>query len=188
MSSSDDDEKEGVIRRHMEFCPRLQEMEVDELLRICPGCHDWFIYCCSCSMQYDDREKPCHHFRLVFTDGACRNNGQVGATAGIGVACGLREESQQSIPVTKMMDQGHRRTSQRTELLAALAGLRYMAEADRINSQSDPKGRKGKDPELQDSKKSWIIATDSAYVVKGVTEWLPEWKVFRLNLFNITMY
>lgn len=24
---------------------------------------------------------------------------------------------------------------------------------------------------------AWMIVTDSEYVVKGVTEWLPKWKV-----------
>jgi ribonuclease HI len=24
---------------------------------------------------------------------------------------------------------------------------------------------------------AWIIATDSRYAVKGITEWLPKWKV-----------
>ena len=28
-----------------------------------------------------------------------------------------------------------------------------------------------------DERKSWVIATDSEYVVKGMTEWLPAWKV-----------
>ncbi|KAL9028154.1 MAG: hypothetical protein Q9196_003436 [Gyalolechia fulgens] len=35
---------------------------------------------------------------------------------------------------------------------------------------------KGMKPPSQDLKDQWIIATDSEYVVKGMTEWLPRWK------------
>lgn len=28
-----------------------------------------------------------------------------------------------------------------------------------------------------EERQSWVIATDSEYVVKGMTEWLPAWKV-----------
>ncbi|KAI4117238.1 MAG: hypothetical protein LQ338_007585 [Usnochroma carphineum] len=68
------------------------------------------------------------------------------------------------------------------ELLAALEGLRFMVEADRLNStdaDGEPKNKKrktGRKPSPRDSGKSWIIATDSQYVVKGITEWLPSWK------------
>ncbi|KAG8527406.1 uncharacterized protein KY384_007558 [Bacidia gigantensis] len=31
------------------------------------------------------------------------------------------------------------------------------------------------------SDKTWIIATDSEYVVKGITEWLPTWKNDKLR-------
>lgn len=77
--------------------------------------------------------KPCHHFRLIFTDGACRLNGQVGATAGIGLALGGRTSSQQAIPITTSLDPNQKRTSQRAELLAALAGLRYLVECAELN-------------------------------------------------------
>ena len=29
----------------------------------------------------------------------------------------------------------------------------------------------------RDLDKAWVIATDSEYVVKGMTEWLQSWKV-----------
>lgn len=29
----------------------------------------------------------------------------------------------------------------------------------------------------EEGTKQWIIATDSEYVVKGMTEWLPRWRV-----------
>ncbi|KAL8860579.1 MAG: hypothetical protein Q9178_002932 [Gyalolechia marmorata] len=123
--------------------------------------------------------KYCHHFRLVFTDGACRNNGQSGATAGIGVAMGETELSQQAIPITAVLDPGQKRTSQRAELLAALSGLRQLIDVDELNAteetmEKERKMRRKLAPTA--GEKSWIIATDSEYVVKGMTEWLPAWK------------
>ena len=125
----------------------------------------------------------------MFTDGACLSNGMAGATAGLGVAMGLvegdkgwsdlyadnknDEESwdrsgdderpwQKSIPVTDEIDPGQRRSSQRAELLAALLGVDMMYP------------QHGHHP-LE--KRSIIITTDSEYVVKGMTEWFPSWKV-----------
>jgi ribonuclease HI len=47
--------------------------------------------------------------------------------------------------------------------------LEFLAEAHRINTEPEDK------PE--DECNAWIIATDSEYVVKGMTEWLPTWRV-----------
>lgn len=177
MSTSNFEDEESVLGRKLVFSPQLQALPIEELIDTCPGCQQFFLYCFWCSKRQDDDEvfEPCHRFRLVFTDGACRNNGQLGATAGIGVASGYGENCQRAIPITEMLDQGQRRTSQRAELLAAIAGLDHMAERNRINKlvrveRSEAFG-------LRAATKSWIIATDSEYVVKGMTEWLPSWKV-----------
>ncbi|KAI4141441.1 MAG: hypothetical protein L6R39_005329 [Caloplaca ligustica] len=114
----------------------------------------------------------CHHFRLIFTDGACRSNGRDGATAGIGVAATEDDSGQWSIPVTGDLDMGQKRTSQRAELLAAQAGLRYLI----ISSPDEGRRKKGRKSGSTAESRNWIIATDSEYVVKGVTEWLPAWK------------
>lgn len=180
MSTFDDDDDddeggEGIIGRKMVFCRRLQTFEKDELIMTCPNCHCFFLYCCSCSIKYYEEPRPCHHFRLVFSDGACRLNGQVGATAGIGILYGEEKLSQQAIPITSSLDPGQKRTSQRAELLAALAALQYMAEADRLNEEKTK--RKNTSHRSRDSEKAWVVATDSEYVVKGMTEWLQNWKV-----------
>ncbi|KAL9047111.1 MAG: hypothetical protein Q9206_006898 [Seirophora lacunosa] len=120
---------------------------------------------------YNPDRKLCHHFRLVFTDGACRQNGQQGATAGIGIAGSKAEELHLSLPITTDMDPTHKRTSQRAELLAALEGLQYLANQSKRRKVVE--GIKSNSP---DQEKSWIIATDSLYVVEGMTEWLPVWK------------
>ncbi len=176
----DEDGGEGVIERKLVFCPNMQDLDTDELIKTCPECDDYFVFCCSCSQKYYDTGKPCHHFRLVFTDGACCNNGQLDATAGIGVAYSLGESAQYALRIEADDDPGQKRTSQRAELLAALAGLRIMAEADRLNEdpekgESGPKRRRRHG--LRDAENAWVIATDSEYVAKGITEWFPMWKV-----------
>ena len=178
MSATDDEGAEGVIGRKLVFCPRLEMFQTDRLIRTCEDCGDFVLYCCPCWNRYknDGRGRDgrlCHHFRLIFTDGACRQNGQVGATAGAGLACGTDDKSQVSIPITADWDPGQKRTSQRAELLASIAGLRYMVDCDRLNNGEPDEPKREKDK----GEKSWIIATDSEYVVKGVTEWLPAWKV-----------
>lgn len=51
-----------------------------------------------------------------------------------------------------------------------------MGEADRLNPSSVDCKYKRHGP--RNSDKIWIVATDSKYVVKGMTEWLPAWRVF----------
>lgn len=58
-----------------------------------------------------------------------------------------------------MDDNFPRRSSQRAELYAAELGVKLLY-ATRI----------GNGPQV------WIIATDSEYVVRGITEWLPAWR------------
>ena len=172
--TSDDDRAEGIIGRKMVFCDRLQTFETDELIKTCPDCRCFVLYCCHCNARGE--EGPlCHHFRLVFSDGACRFNGQIGATAGIGILYGEETGNQRAIPITSELDPGQKRTSQRAELLAALAAVRFMTEAD----WPDGGNATGKDEgdRLKVRNSVWVIATDSEYVVKGMTEWLPSWKV-----------
>ncbi|KAL8787636.1 MAG: hypothetical protein Q9195_007682 [Heterodermia aff. obscurata] len=119
----------------------------------------------------------CHHYRLIFTDGACRLNGQADATAGIGIAIGGTEPRHLSLAIDDELDPGQKRTSQRAELLAALTGVGYLI-TEHKNSRGDEKkeATKKKHRGSQDKKSTWIIATDSEYVVKGMTEWFPAWK------------
>ncbi|KAL8910559.1 MAG: hypothetical protein Q9171_004141 [Xanthocarpia ochracea] len=176
MSTTDDNTgQEGVFGRKLIFCEFLQQLDVEYLIRTCEDCGNFLVYCCSCRKRYgNDGRSPgskyCHHFRLIFTDGACRNNGQSGATAGIGVAMGDNELWQQAIPITTVLDPGQKRTSQRAELLAALPGLRQIID---VKKKYSNKRRKLAPTDGEDC---WIIATDSEYVVKGMTEWLPAWK------------
>lgn len=190
-----DEGGEGVFGRKLFFCPKLQTFETDWLIQTCEDCNCFYVFCCSCQMEFDNDGRRsdgsvCHHYRLLFTDGACRQNGQFGATAGIGIACGEETDWadwQKSIPITASLDSGYKRTSQRAELLAALAGLRFMAETDEryydsgenehVSKRNKGKRKTAIKHQAQAGGKTWIIATDSEYVVKGITEWLPAWKV-----------
>ena len=178
MSTSETDTEEGVFDRNFRLCPMLSCIATEELIRTCDECKCFFVYCCHCNNAYGndgryDTGKICHHFRLVFTDGACRMNGQAGATAGVGIACSEEENHQLSIPITDEMDPGQRRTSQRAELWAALTGLRYLVMSYGVEKN----GAKKKNRQDSQGEAAWVIATDSEYVVKGMTEWLPAWKV-----------
>ncbi|CAL8583699.1 hypothetical protein XPA_009319 [Xanthoria parietina] len=180
---------EGVIGRKWVFCPFLQQKDTHDLIRTCQVCSQFLLYCCPCNKRFgNDGRGPdggfCHHYRVIFTDGACRQQGNEGATAGIGFACGEEDVWQGSLPVDDDVDPGARRTSQRAELLAALEGLKYMIMIDRVNNGDADRERKGKKKchggkfKMRNSNEdtSWIIATDSQYVVQGMTEWLPAWK------------
>ena len=171
-----DDGEDIINNRKLALCQSTIDWPIPKLIRECPECEDFLLYCCACNNQLLDLPRsrrptrPCHHFRIVFTDGACMNNGNSAARAGVGVAYGNNAGSQLSIPITNTEDDFPMRSNQRAELYAAKLGLEFLAEADKINSK-EPTGK------AKDKSKAWIIATDSEYVVKGMTEWLPRWKV-----------
>jgi ribonuclease HI len=163
------DHYENIIHdRKVILCPRTADWSVPELFRACPECNEFYFYCCACNQEPldfpQDRQpaKFCHHLHIAFTD-AYTNNGRPGAKVGIGVACGNDDSSQLSKPITDRVDNLPLRSNQRAELCAAKSGLEFFAEA----STKDPKREAA----------ALIVATDSEYVVKGMTEWLPKWKV-----------
>ena len=153
---------------------------MEKLILTCEHCKNYVLYCCACSRKESkDLEQPCHHYRLIFTDGACKNNGAANGTAGTGIAFGKNEVSQISGPVTSAMDSNQKRTSQRAELLAAVYGLRFIAKTHQFSGEAEKadgivrkKKSKSREPD-----NVWIITSDSEYLVKGMTEWLPAWKV-----------
>ncbi|KAL1683416.1 ribonuclease H-like domain-containing protein [Schizophyllum commune] len=162
---------EGVVGRKLVFCEALStHYALEELIQVCEGCLQYSARCCA--HNYEDR--ACHHYRLIFTDGACSGNGRDGSAAGefipqtmssIGVVLGQRGPGIDSfsLAITEAMDPGQRRTSQRAELLAAIEGVRRSTVGDvHVYYGNAPKAR--------------IIVSDSEYVVRGMTEWLPQWK------------
>lgn len=158
---------QGVVDRRFAFCETLLDLynDYNRLIKSCEQCGQFYALCCH------HRATTCHHYNLVFTDGACSNNGQRGAAAGIGVVIGTgRTDQQFSIPITDDVDSGGTRSSQRAELLAAIEGLR---RAD-IRPPDHTVIRR----HISERQKlCLVITTDSEYVVKGMTEWFPVWKV-----------
>ncbi|KAF8835048.1 ribonuclease H-like protein [Paxillus ammoniavirescens] len=153
--------------RRWEPCPRLQKTyPPEELVLQCEG--RFYARCCT------HEEMQCHNYPVVFTDGACMGNGNDDARSGLGIAFGEADYHQASIPVDDMLDRG-RRTNQRAECLAAEMGLNMICDHDAeelLKQKEDIKRNR-----LEDSYRTVIvIATDSEYVVKGLTEWLPKWK------------
>jgi ribonuclease HI len=158
-----------IDNRKFILCPTIIDWPVPKLLQVCPECKDFLLYCCACNNELLDHPrdcrlaKPCHHSYVVFTDGACTNNGRPEAKAGVGIAYGHDVDSQLSRPITDTEDNFPLRSNQRAELCAAKFGVELLARTYTKEPKSEAE--------------VWIIATDSEYVVKGMTEWLPKWKV-----------
>ncbi|KAJ6508233.1 ribonuclease H-like domain-containing protein [Mycena sanguinolenta] len=159
------------MSRAHKFCPGFDARGEDTSTHVydeCDYCGRFFARCCESKLPY----RVCHDHPLVFVDGSCPRNGQIGAHAGIGCAIGNAEKDQLSVPVTYTMDPRLPRTSQRAELLAALYGL-VMVVSSSIHDNPHPRAPlRGARVEHSE----YVIVADSEYVVKGITEWVPVWK------------
>jgi ribonuclease HI len=159
------DGPQGVVNRRMNFCPALlSAFDTSQLYHICPHCH---MFLCICCPDYEN-PTPCHHYPVVFTDGACSGNGYSHAVCGIGGTFGELPEfdCQWSLPVDGDVDPSPIRSSQRAELLAAIEGICRLGDV-----------RLAIDGKTDSNRSKMVLATDSEYVCKGVTEWMPRWKV-----------
>lgn len=161
----------GVFNRRVYFCAKQQAFDTADLIEQCYKCDRFYLMCCAHVFNQVD---VCHSTRLIFTDGACLSNGHRNAQAGIGVAVGMCEKDQMAAPIDDRMDGVGKRTNQRAELLAALEGLKMMS---RITPIDDDEAQSLRDQAYRGDPNAWVITTDSEYVVKGMTEWLPKWKV-----------
>jgi len=86
------------------------------------------------------------NIEIVWTDGACRCNGQVGAVAGIGVFFSPGDPRNLSEPLASQP------TNQRAEITAAIRAL-HLAKNGPVQ-----------------------IRTDSKYLVSAMTQWIIRWK------------
>ncbi|KAK1595391.1 RNase H domain-containing protein [Colletotrichum navitas] len=99
---------------------------------------------------------------LIYTDGACSDNGAADARGGCAFVFKPYEFNGQRCSVAfKLEDRGpdgqeYRHTSNRAELRAVVAALRFRAWHD-------------------EGFQSIVIATDSTYVVDGATDWARAW-------------
>ncbi|KAF8071634.1 ribonuclease H-like domain-containing protein [Lyophyllum atratum] len=172
----------NIVQRKFSFCETLQSYDRSVLVVVCPNCLRLAAACCTHASFGGDwaepSEKVCHHTRIAFTDGACSENGKQGARAGLGIVIGVTERYSWSIPVDDTVDDGFPRTSQRAELLAAIVGLKCLEGESDILPYIPDSGRYNDDERTRHGKvkAQFVIVSDSEYVVKGMTEWLPSWK------------
>jgi len=174
----------NIEQRKFTFCPNLADYDLEHLITQCPACTRFFAACCLHQTFGGDlalpNKQPCHHFQLVFIDGACSNNGRDDAKAGLGMTIGDNEEYCWSIAVKDAVDPGGPRTNQRAELLAAIEGLNQLEAANRLEAIYEAMGKgdshhKPASHHTDDLPSTYIVVADSEYVVKGITEWLPTW-------------
>ncbi|KAE9396103.1 ribonuclease H-like protein, partial [Gymnopus androsaceus JB14] len=134
------------------------------LFKICPNCTRFFFNC-------NGTNSFCHHSKVVFTDGACINNGRRGVEAfsGMGFAIGDDESQQYQLGIDDYVDDGPR-TNQRAELLAAIHGLELLGK---ISNKEYEEEMYNSHP---DDIATLVLATDSEYIVKGITEWYHIWE------------
>lgn len=119
-------------------------------------CNQFFVHCClPCDPTFLNRPL----FRI---DGTCSDDGQA---AGIGICRGSQGPGidQFPVPITSAMDPDHKHTGQRAELLAALEAVRDGTPVIGTCLHDPPKQR--------------VVASHSQYLVKGITEWYPTWRV-----------
>jgi ribonuclease HI len=160
-------EGQGVSNRRMIFCENLlSQYNTDELYSVCDHCNTLFCICCRDLSNPDYRR--CHYYPVVFIDGACSRNGSGDAVSGIGGSFGEEPEHQWSVPVDGLIDSVAVRTNQRAELLAAIMGVQRLGEYLLSTKRK---------PHQNNCLAEMVVATDSEYVCKGVSEWMPKWKV-----------
>ncbi|KAL9113766.1 MAG: hypothetical protein Q9227_002211 [Pyrenula ochraceoflavens] len=164
----------GIINRRVVFCPWMKTSDLIDVFLTCRLCDRFTLYCYHCSdpsnyFQPDGKRMCPFYANLVFTDGACRNNGRMYAQSGVGMAAGNDSQLQRSFPITDSEDDFHVRSNQRAELVGAMLGLDFLIELEEGGVESPLPGTKSEN-------RRYIVATDSEYVVKGMTEWLPKWK------------
>jgi ribonuclease HI len=162
-------------------CPTREPFTPAQNIRQChDSCGGFFRYCCQHDPDHEEENlaRTCHQFRIIMTDGACSSNGQVGAVSGLGVVGGVDKEEKWSIHITDEVDPtgNGKRTSQRAELLGAIYGIMMLRKVEidfadhlRVNRYISGEDRK--------ARRKCIVTTDSEYVVKGMTEWMPKWRV-----------
>lgn len=98
-----------------------------------------------------------HDYVVVYTDGACQNNGKFNAKAGIGVWFGPNHPLNVSKPVTG------RATNNVAEIQACIAAVKIALENDISNL---------------------YIKTDSQFVINSMTSWIHKWKKNNWKLVN----
>ncbi|KAK0225562.1 ribonuclease H-like domain-containing protein [Armillaria fumosa] len=169
-----------IVDRKFILAPNVGSRRVHELTTQCFLCKQYFAACFREGSYHGlDADLPCHNYKLVFTDGACSNNGYGNATSGMGVVIGpVGSEGRQSVPIDDYVDPGSPRTNQRAELLAAIEGLSLIHKQEMMHSDNSSSAHRNSalHPCGPLDHITFVIVTDSQYVAKGMTAWFPRWK------------
>jgi len=108
----------------------------------------------NCSFEIKSNGSKINHDSfIIYTDGACKNNGSKNARAGIGVYFSNRNDIKINDISEKLLCENP--TNNKAELTAILKALQKCQE--------------------KDIKQNIIIYTDSDYCIKCITFWYPEW-------------
>lgn len=107
---------------------------------------------------------------LLFTDGCCLRNGSSNPQGGCAFVFQPTEGGNQApgyfrfhLEARGPTGERYPQTSNRAELRATIAALRYRA------------GDTGREGWYNEGFKGIVVATDSAYVVEGITKWVRKW-------------
>lgn len=104
----------------------------------------------------------------------------------MGTSSDENDEQMWSIPVDNSVDPHGYRTSQRAEILAAIEGVVRICEGDDPLRDHFLLNERRRHPNLQKDPQARVIAADSEYVVKGITEWYPKWEACNIHLVPVT--
>jgi ribonuclease HI len=175
------DGREGVVDRKLMLCPETALLPPDKLIQKCDHCNRFYLRCCACVCLFrKPTAKMCHHFQVIFTSGCCLNNGKPDATSGMGIMLSSDDRNKISIPITNLIDTFAQRSNRRAEIMAAIQGVE-LGIADAKDADMRHIAAQPPDCPLLEL----VVATDSNYVVQGITEWLPVWKVSKPRVFRM---
>ena len=141
---------------------KLHEMEVDLGRWMCLACPISTLKCVECK-QYEGHEDSL----IIAIHGECFIE-KTKKRSAIGVFYGRGNNGNVSFPIPGKDDHSH--TTQIAELTACLRALR---NATSIIEERSSMMRKGK---MLMPLNTFVIKTDSEYLVRSLTEWLPKWK------------
>ncbi|KAJ5200236.1 hypothetical protein N7491_008964 [Penicillium cf. griseofulvum] len=152
------------FRAEDEYPPRftLREMEIDLGSWVCLACPTSTRRCLDCK-QYEGHEDSL----IIAIHGECIT-GKFGKRSAIGVFYGRGNAGNITWPISGKDEHSH--TTQIAELTACLRALR---NATSIIDKRRNMMRKGK---ILMPLNTFVIKTDSEYLVRSLTEWLPKWK------------
>ncbi|KAJ9484242.1 hypothetical protein VN97_g9133 [Penicillium thymicola] len=140
----------------------LKEIEIDIGSWMCLACPTSTRKCLDCK-QYEGHED----YLIIAIHGECLTE-KTGKRSAIGVFYGRGNAGNISWPIPGKDDHSH--TTQIAELTACLRALRNVTS---IIEKRHNMMRNGK---VLMPLSTFIIKTDSEYLVRSLTEWLPKWK------------